>query len=277
MRLKYSLLAKFNILTNKELDFILYIARYQNDVGCVEGVYYRDVCQNTTMCKQTFYKVLESLTAKGLISYQKGSHMDYNIRILQNDCSGEHWKEGYINLNRKVFRDMRFKKMKVAEKYLVLDFLKNTFSQHGSCKIGVERFYEKYQSLLHVTKRVLRYYLHTVRRFFAIGIKNRTYFITYLHQEFGKEKQVPATKIYREYRTKVIMRQLHIPLVQQKEFTDTSDLCKQYGLEATRQGKDIYMILADSIAASIFEKKEKCLHAKNIHRIMRIYLNLSNA
>ena len=31
MKIKYALLDKLNSLTNKEVDFILYVARYQDD------------------------------------------------------------------------------------------------------------------------------------------------------------------------------------------------------------------------------------------------------
>ena len=51
MKIKYSLLDKLNSLTNKEVDFILYVARYQDDYGCIRGMYYRDVCENADMCK----------------------------------------------------------------------------------------------------------------------------------------------------------------------------------------------------------------------------------
>lgn len=84
MKIKYALLDKLNSLTNKEVDFILYVARYQDDYGCIRGMYYRDVCENADMCKQTFYDTLRSLQAQGIITYSR-VNQDYDITILDND------------------------------------------------------------------------------------------------------------------------------------------------------------------------------------------------
>ena len=86
MKIKYSLLDRLCNLTNKEVDFLLYVAHYQDDYGRIRGIYYRDVCQACDMCKQTFYDVLRSLQQKGVITYVRADR-DYNITILDNDFS----------------------------------------------------------------------------------------------------------------------------------------------------------------------------------------------
>ena len=136
MKIKYSLLDKLNSLTNKEIDFILYVARYQDDYGCIRGMYYRDACENADMCKQTFYDTLRSLQAQGIITYSR-VNQDYDITILDNDFSYPGaYHEGYINVSRQVFHTRRFHELKAKEKLLLLHFMKITHSASGSYQIG---------------------------------------------------------------------------------------------------------------------------------------------
>ena len=59
-------------LTSKEIDFLLYISRFQDNNGRVDGVYYKEICQRMHMSNQGFYDVKRSLTEKGLIFIRKG-------------------------------------------------------------------------------------------------------------------------------------------------------------------------------------------------------------
>lgn len=143
MRIKYSKLPMLRNLTNKEMDFFLYIARYQDLAGNVPGVHNQDVCKHTGMCKQSFYTVLRSLQKKGIIEYRKCSEIDYDIHIVDNDFSYDGaFQEGYINLHRKVFHRERFKKLKANEKYLLFELLKRTHENRSSFRIGTQKFYE---------------------------------------------------------------------------------------------------------------------------------------
>ena len=44
-------------LTSNEIDFLLYISRFQNELGQVIGVHYKDVCEKMGMSYQGFYDV----------------------------------------------------------------------------------------------------------------------------------------------------------------------------------------------------------------------------
>ena len=55
--------------------------------------------------------------------------------------------------------------------------------------MGTQKFYEVFTKLLHVTKRVIRCYLHSLRRFFSVGIKDGLYYITLLHSVFAQEEE----------------------------------------------------------------------------------------
>ena len=261
MKIKYSLLNKLNSLTNKEVDFILYVARYQDDYGCIRGIYYRDVCDNADMCKQTFYDTLRSLQAQGIITYSR-VNQDYDITILDN--------EGYINVSRQVFHTRRFHELKAKEKLLLLHFMKITHSASGSYQIGTGKLYTKYMQLLGVTKRVLRGYLHSLKKFFAIGIKDGKYFISYLRTVFNDRVEVSETDQYMRHLVGVSCRRAKIKDFAPAAVKDVVTIMKQYRKEAQESsiGKSIFEIVDDCI----YQAKE--LNSKYIHKLVRGTLGL---
>ncbi|MCC2821041.1 hypothetical protein LK537_27475 [Lachnoclostridium pacaense] len=277
MKIKYSLLDKLNSLTNKEVDFILYVARYQDDYGCIRGMYYRDVCQNADMCKQTFYDTLRSLQAQGIITY---SHVnqDYDITILDNDFSyPSAFHEGYINVSRQVFHTRRFHELKAKEKLLLLHFMKITHSgASGSYQIGIGKLYTKYMQLLGVTKRVLRGYLHSLKKFFAIGIKDGKYFISYLRTVFNDRVDTSETDQYMGHLVGVSCRRAKIKEIVPAAVKDVITIMKQYRKEAQENGagKNIFDIVDECIKASVLGQAKK-LNSKFVHKLVRSALGLN--
>ena len=270
MKIKYSLLDKLNSLTNKEVDFILYVARYQDDYGCIRGMYYRDVCKNADMCKQTFYDTLRSLQAQGIITYSR-VNQDYDITILDNDFSYPGaYHEGYINVSRQVFHTRRFHELKAKEKLLLLHFMKITHSASGSYQIGTGKLYTKYMQLLGETKRVLRGYLHSLKKFFAIGIKDGKYFISYLRTVFNDRVEVSETDQYMRHLVRVSCRRAKIKDFVPAAVKDVVTIMKQYRKEAQESsiGKSIFEIVDDCICQA------KELNSKYIHKLVRGALGL---
>jgi len=275
MRIKYKLLEKMIGLTNREMDFLLYVARHQDPEGNIIGVYYDDVCKQADMCKQTFYSCLKSLQDKGLITYTKNTDIDYDLKILNNDFSyKESYKEGYINLNRKVFRRGRFKKLKANEKWLLLEFLKITHSAGGSHQIGTKNFYEKYEEILNVSTRVLRYYLHSLKFFFHIGIKDKKYFITYIAQIFNERSDEHEEEQYLWQRIRVCCRREKVKDVKERDVRDSANLVTQYRNLAQISNQDIISILLQAVKLSVQEQANKRLHRKYVHKILRRELGL---
>lgn len=269
MKIKYSLLDKLNSLTNKEVDFILYVARYQDDYGCIRGMYYRDVCENADMCKQTFYDTLRSLQVQGIITYSR-VNQDYDITILDNDFSYPGaYHEGYINVSRQVFHTRQFHKLKAKEKLLLLHFMKITHSASGSYQIGIGKLYTKYMKLLGVTKRVLRGYLHSLKKFFSIGIKDGKYFISYLRTVFNDRVEVSETDQYMRHLVGVSCRRAKIKDFAPAAVKDVVTIMKQYRKEAQESiGKSIFEIVDDCI------RQAKELNSKYIHKLVRGTLGL---
>lgn len=164
---------------------------------------------------------------------------------------------------------MRFRALKAHEKFLLLDFLKITHENSSSYQVGTKHFFEKYTGLLGVTSRVIRGYLQRLRKFFSVGIKNRKYFITYMHSAFGErfprseELQFFAHCIRRECRRSKIS-------YDEKSVQDTAGLISQYrALKNDTQG------MRELLYASILKseqkkhKKERTLDARYVHKCVK--------
>lgn len=268
MKIKYALLDKFFGLTNKEIDLLLYIAHYQDDYGHIRGIYYKDVCGYCQMCKQTFYNALNSLQEKEIILFSRNQN-DYDITILNNDFSyKESFREGYINISRKVFDKKDFNNLRAKEKVLLLYFMKLTHENAKSYQIKTENFYKKYGELLGVTKRVLRSYLHSLRKFFAIGLKDGKYFITYLARVFKEKRSISEVDQHLGHIVRTSCRRNKIKELSMVAVSDAITLLKQYRHEAREVGKNILDVFAKCITES------KSLNGKYLNVLIRRELGL---
>lgn len=264
------------------MDFLLYIARKQDLRGCVVGVHNQDVCRNTGMCKQSFYSAMRGLERKGVIQVYKASEIDYDITILDNDCEdkqtgGFFCPEGYINLQRSVFRQKRFKKLKAKEKWMLMYFLHITHENSSSYRIGTRTLYQKFTKLLGVTSRVIRSYLHNLRTFFSIGIVKGNYFITYRHSVFDPKDEIGTERSCHENFVKAAVRRNKIRTAAYQDIRQTAELVKQYRQIARDMGYDIFEVLRLCIRESVKNKerpKDRKLQDKYIHKLMRKALAL---
>ena len=198
MYVKNKILSKLNTLTSCAMDLFLEIVKMQDESGCARGVHNKDICKKTGMSKQSFYNALAELKDKGIITYEHGydEHMnkfDYCVTVVDNDFSYEGaLKEGYVSLQRSVFHKETFKQLKAKEKFLVLWFIHITNENTSPHSHGVKMFYEKYQKMLQVTKRVIRMDLHSIKKFFSIWIKDGIYHIT--RSQNGNKSKKSALK-----------------------------------------------------------------------------------
>lgn len=278
MKIKYSIISKLNKLTSKEMDLFFYLVKRQDEkTGFVEGVYYRDAMKQTAMCKQSFYNALRGLEKKGIITVTKVTDMDYNIYILGNAFpTKEEYKKGYASLNRKAFHNNNFQKLTAHEKYMLLEFMKGTHENGHSLVMRVENLYQKFMEILGVTKRVIRGYLHNLKKFFSIGIKDGKYYVTYLHSVFEKNKTGKAEENwYLEHQVKKECWRQHISC-ETESVDDTVKVIKQYRPH-TSGTKEILSIIMLCIRKSVdgIENKSRKLNAKYINKLTRKAL-LSN-
>lgn len=179
-KLSYDVLKKLqkSRATSAEISLLIYMSQYQDDCGSITGLYYRDACENIGISYQTFYDCLKGLEAKGLVRCAKNSRTDYDVTVTDNDFSDGDYSRGYISTGHAIFSDKKFHAMKAGAKLMAMDLVKIAYSKGGSYIIGTEKLYANYTDMLGVTKRVIRGYLHQVKEFFSIGIKDGKYYIT---------------------------------------------------------------------------------------------------
>lgn len=264
--------------TSAEIDFIIYLSRYQNDYGIVKGVYYKDMCSDLRISHQTFYDLKSSLVEKGIISTVKSNYTDWDIKIIGNDFSSQDsFKEGYLNTNHDIFYNKEFFKMKANEKLITMLLLKICFSGRGSYNIGVNNFYEKFTTLFNVSRRVIQNYIHTIRKFFSIGVKEHQYWITPLVRVYRKTGSVTETDNYNQHFGKTICRRNKVKYTKQT-LSDTVTLLKQYRSTFKERLEVLEELLVNALTKSIEKanvsiknqyKWDRNLQPKLVHSILK--------
>lgn len=218
-------------LTSAELNFIVYLSHCQNDFGTIIGVYYKDICEAIHVSYQTFYDVLRSLNNKGIISYEKRNYDDWDITILNNDFSYEDAvKEGYISMGHAIFDDPAFYALKAQEKLIAMHIMRASGAGTRRYCIGVDKFYEKFCNLLQVSKRVIRGYLRSLRKFFSIGAKDKKIWVTLLKRTTDSSIAKTDKESYALHIARVIWRRNRAK-ENKGAFQDTLNLIKQYAGE----------------------------------------------
>lgn len=163
--------------TSREIDFVLYLARYQNAWGEVEGVYHKDVEAELGISGQTFYDLKRSLTDKGIISCTKRNYVDWDITLLDNEfLDKDAYKKGYFQLHLGMFASEQFRKMKAGSKLLAMQFLRMNMINQSAFKKKVVDFFADYGKALGVKMEALRVYLTEIKAFFYINIANKVYY-----------------------------------------------------------------------------------------------------
>lgn len=273
-KLKYAVLANMieKNCTSAEVDFIVYLTRFQNDYGKVKGVYYKEICNELGISHQTFYDLKKTLGEKGILRAGKKSYFDWDIEIVGNQFPNqESYSEGYINMNHDIFYNKDFFSMKAGEKLLAMHFLKISFSGRGSYNIGVEKFYVEYAKLFNVTKRVIQNYMTTLKRFFSIGVKERQYWITPLakvYRSIGAAHQRTDDSNYNKQLGKAICRRQKIKF-NKDTLTDTMNLLKQYRKDFKDRMDELEELLVQAIKKSIEKANEKIKNPRKWERVLQ--------
>lgn len=258
----------------------MYIAKYQRLNGFVAGVHNQNVCKATGMCKQSFYTAMRGLERKEIVKISRTSDIDYDFLILGNDFTGDDaFKagcEGYIDLSRSIFHKKQFKQLKAKEKWLLLYFLHCTHDNSSSYRIGTGNFYKKFCTLLGVTKRMVRSYLHSLRAFFSVGIVKGIYYITFKKSVFN-QKQGEQEKQEHEFFASALLRRNKIRKYNQEALAETAKLIKQYRGIAHDSGYNIFDVLEKAVRESIPDEskpKDRKLSYKYVHKLVRKTLAL---
>lgn len=268
-KIKSSILAKMieTGITSKEFDFLIYISRFQDESGRVEGVHYKEVCGEMGISHQGFYDIKQSLAEKGIISAGKSSRIDHDITIIGNSFEGvENFEESYINTNHNIFQCREFFALKAGTKLLAMEMMKISYAGQGKAVIGKNKFYEKYCSMFRVSRRVMRGYLMQIKAFFSVGLKDGKYYITPLVKVYRKPGTKSENERYAEHQTKVICRRNRMDISDKKAISDTAKLAAQYKRIALDAGKNIWVVLQRAIESSL----DKLNEAYNTYKIRNI-------
>lgn len=161
-------------LSSCEIDFILYIARFQSEDGTVQSVYYKDICQTLGISIQKYYDMIASLTEKNLINWRKENRADIVVGIVGNDFTSKEFTQGYLNVSSKDFLSDKFKKLKAGSKLLYLYLQRFVNGKH----MLVNNFYEEFCRRFQVKAKSLQIYLHELKETFLLFIskkRNRAY------------------------------------------------------------------------------------------------------
>ncbi len=267
-------------LTSKEVDFMLFISRYQDMNGRVGGVHYKHMCSEMGMSYQEFYNAKKTLQEKGFIRCEKNNWMDNDITILGNTLN-ECQKEGYINTNHNIFYEKSFYKLKAGAKLLAMFLMKVTRAGEGHFEIYVKNFYDTekkngYPEKFGVSVRVLHSYLMSLKEFFSIWVKDRKYFISPKKVLYRKTGETSEAERYRDYHIDVIARRLHLKEISKPARNEIQKYFMQYGKRITDAGRQISDTIEKAIAESIhFLKEQKKeisvnLNLKLIHSLLKI-------
>lgn len=265
--------------TANEITFLLYISMFQDVVGRVTGVHYKDVCDATNMSIQGYYDVKASLESKGFIKCEKNDYSDCDITIVGNAYNGEEYNRvGYINTNHNIFFCKEFQELKAGAKLLAMKLMIITFSGKGYFEIGVKKFYDKengYQKRFDVSSRVMRSYLMSLKPLFSIGIKDGKYYIEPKKIIYRKAGTKEETERFREKAVEVVLRRSRIkdPGAGEQEIYS---LFKQYDAKAEVEKKQLVSLIDRAVKKSleILNKgkawiKYKIINIKLIHKLLR--------
>ena len=244
-------------LTGNEIDMILYIARYQDELGHVQGVYYKDICENVGLSYQGFYDCLHSLQNKGIIMCEKRSYYDWDIQIINNSFSGtENFGRGYVSLHCGMVRSDAFKGLKSGAKLMALYLMREWLISRSRTKssayqITKENLMKKFTTLLNVSRRTVREYLGELSEFMSVYLENgRKYFITFKREAYeslpGKDSENDEL---RSHTVKISCRRNRIKEADQEKVNDIYKILKQHHKEITKKFEfDLSAIIKESLA-----------------------------
>lgn len=115
-------------LTKKEIDFLLYISNFQNDMGVIDRIYYKNICDAINISHQAFYDIKDSLESKDILRATK-NHLDpdkyWSFYIYDNKFTHVNdFKKGYVSANYQIFSNDKFLNLKKSEKIFIIELIK---------------------------------------------------------------------------------------------------------------------------------------------------------
>lgn len=279
MKYKCKNIDKLHSLTSNEWKLFYFLVQHADEYDAtVRGVYYRDVTKETGISQSGYYPALKGLEEKEIIKVtSRDSGLDCDVYIIDNEYPTQDYQaEPYINFNLPILKSNAFQSLKAHEKFLMLTFLRCAYDKGYSLQRDVKKFYDKYMKLLKVTKRVIRSYMHTLKQFFIIGIKEGMYYITSRKATLDREEHVQKSEemFLWEQLVRSECNRCHIEYTS-KSLNDTAELVKTFRGRFKDQGTRIsthivLQHLIESVRMSVASIERKCrkLSAPYINTIL---------
>lgn len=284
--INYSVLERIPMLTTMESNVFTFLVRYQDEDGLVIGVHYKDVMDEVGFkSRQTFYNALHSLRKKGFISYTQNATGDYDVTVLDNEGYTKQEQHDYVNMNRNIFYDNAYYKMKSGEKYLLMLLMRATAKQKGRYVRNVKGFLGDMMEKLKVTRRVVFSYLRTIKKYFSIKIDHGLFVITFQSGEWSKDLKRGVRPERRTLTTQPEQKNWHIAHTELRrrkvkacKKEDEAEIGRlffvQYRKDIEKQGytNPLYF-LRTFLNSFLFEYPEQ-FNIKFLHKQLRVVLDL---
>lgn len=227
-----------NNATAKEIDWLLMACRYQDDYGRVQGVYYKEFCEEIGLSYQGFYDCKAGLERKGIIEVYKNNYFDIDIVILNNVYANyEDLQKGYINTHEFFLRTENFKKLKARAKIMCLWLYgewkvskKKKSERYASSYIILkDNFMKKFKSLWpKLSERAIRGYLGQLKPFMNIYLEDgRKYYLTFKESVLRQSQRLDSeNEENREHIVEVSIRRNRVVEVTSKEKRDLQEILR---------------------------------------------------
>lgn len=266
-KLKNSYIDKMiaNKLSSKEIDFVLHIALYQDESGCVESVYYLDVCKAIKISYQKFYDILYSLYDKGMIIYEKKNYSDFAVTLQGNSFDDVDYTSknvpGYVNVAQNEFNDEQFMSLKAGSKLLYLYSQRFINGKH----MLVENFYNEFCRLFNVVRKTMQYYVHELKeaKLLFINIKrNMAYHYEMMMKRstvlYRKQMDIPSENhTYENNIASLIRRNFKRYLPDPAAGDPLNQIASLVTQKRSKQHKNIVDLLINAIKSSIKQQKDE--------------------
>lgn len=283
MKLGYKVIEKLKEkakeLNNGAVRLLVFMAARADDAGLAEGIYYKDFCQRTGMCNQSFYNAKNKLIELGFIKEFKNDNRDIDVLILNNSFERkEDYNKGYINLNKELFQTEEFWDLTDNAMIMCLDFVKNCFSApNGSYRKNKADLYKDYEQTFKVSYGRIWSYLKALKKMFSIGVKKGIMYITPL-KKMREKIFISAANKKRSDWVKVVVRRVYA-IADKTANQELEALLSQYKPTADEQGKSIREIFFRCVKYSVenLKRTERKVNCAYIHKLIRKELELEMA
>jgi DNA-binding MarR family transcriptional regulator len=192
MKIKLKLLNNFKNLTGDEIDILIYIAQFQNDLGQIESIHYKKVCKTIGIHRTNFFKLIHSLDRKGFIKidYSNTHPNHWQMQILDNVFKDdEDYKQGYLNVNFKILHTKAFYKLTKAEKLAVLHLLTRYRDDQHYFSVTLDKLIEVTDCKKESVKRFIKH-LIDMEEFFDITYTPNGIRVSCFSEAFEKRKEI---------------------------------------------------------------------------------------